>query len=128
LGVYGHYKWLYNAWTKAKAAGGPVIKGQKKPPIPVSPQYDGNVDSDSWQAWETTGANLQQLEFMMGLPITQAASAMPPPAKVVPKQVTPAKSRKKSTAVYRPQKRTATKKKASGKKAASRKSRPRRAK
>jgi hypothetical protein len=74
LGVYGHYKWLYNAWAKANAVAGPTKKGQKKPPIPVSPKYDGNVDSDEWQTWETTGANLQQLEFMMGLPITQTSS------------------------------------------------------
>jgi len=74
LGVYGHYKWLYNAWARANAAAGPAKKGQKKPPIPVSPKYDGNVDSDEWQTWETTGPNLQQQEFMMGLPITQTTS------------------------------------------------------
>lgn len=74
LGVYGHYKWLYNAWAKAKAAAPPTAKGAKAPPVPVAPSYDGNVDSDEWQTWESTGANLQQLQFMMGIPITPIAA------------------------------------------------------
>jgi phosphatidylserine/phosphatidylglycerophosphate/cardiolipin synthase-like enzyme len=77
LGVYGHYKRLYNAWATAAAAAAPTPKGQKKPPVPVAPKYDGNVDSDEWQTWETTGANLQQLQFMMGLPIAQTSDAAP---------------------------------------------------
>jgi phosphatidylserine/phosphatidylglycerophosphate/cardiolipin synthase-like enzyme len=84
LGVYGHYKWLYNAWAKAAAASPKTPKGQKKPPVPVAPQYDGNVDSDEWQTWETTGANLQQLEFMMGLPISQIPASIPAKKRAVP--------------------------------------------
>jgi phosphatidylserine/phosphatidylglycerophosphate/cardiolipin synthase-like enzyme len=61
MGVYGHYKWLYNAWKKASAAAPPAPKGAKAPPVPVNPTYDGNVDSDAWQMWETTGENLSQL-------------------------------------------------------------------
>jgi hypothetical protein len=75
LGVYGHYKWLYNAWKKAKDAAGPVKKGQKAPPVPVDPSYDGNVDSDGWQDWETAGENLQLTQFLMGEPITAIAQA-----------------------------------------------------
>jgi phosphatidylserine/phosphatidylglycerophosphate/cardiolipin synthase-like enzyme len=110
LGVYGHYKWLYDAWAKAKAAAGPVKKGQKKPPIPVSPQYDGNVDSDAWQTWETTGANLQQLEFMMGIPITPAASTATPAAAKQGKPTPARKFRKKPATKKAHRKKVATKK------------------
>lgn len=78
LGVYGHYKWLYNAWLKASAAAPAPKKGTKTAPVPVAPTYDGNVDSDQWQTWESTGANLQQLQFMMGIPLT--ARSVPPPS------------------------------------------------
>jgi phosphatidylserine/phosphatidylglycerophosphate/cardiolipin synthase-like enzyme len=114
LGVYGHYKWLYNAWAKANAAAGPAKKGPKKPPVPVSPQYDGNVDSDAWQVWETTGANLQQQEFMMGVPITQISSAAPStPANA--KHVTARKSATKSPFAPKAKKKSATKKAATKK-------------
>ena len=81
LGVYGHYKWLYNAWKQggsaapAKAASAAPAKAAKAVPAPVAPTYDGNADSDQWQTWESTGANLQQLQFMMGLPITTTSGA-----------------------------------------------------
>jgi len=77
LGVYGHYKWLYNAWKKAKDAAPPVPKGSKAPPIPVEPSYDGNVDSDQWQDWEMAGENLQFMQFLMGDRITPVSSAKP---------------------------------------------------
>ena len=80
LGVYGHYKWLYNAWKKAKGATKPVAKGKKVPPIQVSPSYDGNHDNDAWQDYQLAGENLQQTQFLMGEPIT---SVTPAKAKAV---------------------------------------------
>jgi hypothetical protein len=58
LGVYGHYKWLYN--QSLKNVSGP------KTGVRSSPQYDGNFDSDGWQAWYTRGANLREIEFWLG--------------------------------------------------------------
>lgn len=78
LGVYGHYKWLYNAWAKAKAAAPAPAAGAKPAPVPVSPTFDGNVDSDQWQTWETTGANLAQLQFLLGKPVSTAATSAAP--------------------------------------------------
>jgi hypothetical protein len=75
LGVYGHYRWLYNAWKKASVGVPPKVKGQKSKPAPVIPSYDGNVDSDQWQLWESTGANLAQLQFLLGRSI--AAQSVP---------------------------------------------------
>jgi phosphatidylserine/phosphatidylglycerophosphate/cardiolipin synthase-like enzyme len=99
LGVYGHYKWLYNAWAKANATAPPAATGKKAPPVPVAPTYDGNVDSDQWQTWESTGANLQQLQFMMGIPITPIAAppASPTPPHVVPSAKKTAKKAAKTT-------------------------------
>jgi hypothetical protein len=66
MGVYGHYKWLYNAWKKASDAQPPVKKGQKKPPVLVEPHYDGNEDDDKWQAFYTLGVNKQEIDFWLG--------------------------------------------------------------
>jgi hypothetical protein len=66
MGVYGHYKWLYNAWKKASDAQPPVKKGQKKSPVPVEPHYDGNEDDDKWQAFYTSGVNKQEIDFWLG--------------------------------------------------------------
>jgi phosphatidylserine/phosphatidylglycerophosphate/cardiolipin synthase-like enzyme len=57
LGVFSHYKWLYN--LSIKNAKGPKT-GSK-----LSPQYDGNFDDDKWQQWYTSGANLQEIEFWL---------------------------------------------------------------
>lgn len=57
LGVYGHYKWLYNeslrTATKAKKAAA------------KSPQYDGNYDDDKWQSWYTKGDRLKEIDFWL---------------------------------------------------------------
>jgi len=58
LGVYGHFKWLYNQSLKDK-------KGPKAG-VRSSPQYDGNFDNDTWQEWYTKGANLREIEFWLG--------------------------------------------------------------
>src|SRR2546425_8022599 len=58
LGVYGHYKWLYN--QSLKHTTGPRAGARS------SPQYDGNFDDDKWQAWYTRGANLREIEFWLG--------------------------------------------------------------
>jgi phosphatidylserine/phosphatidylglycerophosphate/cardiolipin synthase-like enzyme len=140
LGVYGHYKWLYNAWKKAKDAAGPTPKGKKAPPVPVNPSYDGNVDSDQWQTWERAEENLQQAQFLMGLPITavpaQSSSntasgkaTTKVAAKKAPKRNPPAKnkstkkSRKSSASSIRGKKskKTPTKSRQTKKKRSSRK-------
>jgi phosphatidylserine/phosphatidylglycerophosphate/cardiolipin synthase-like enzyme len=57
LGVYGHYKWLYNLYLQKQKDD----KAAKK----ASPQYDGNMDDDTWQGWYTGGANLREIEFWL---------------------------------------------------------------
>lgn len=107
LGVYGHYKWLYNAWAKAKAAAPPTAEGSKAPPVPVAPTYDGNVDSDQWQTWESTGANLQQLQFMMGVPISPVATT-PARAKKAAKKATKTATKRASKSAAKMAKKTVT--------------------
>jgi phosphatidylserine/phosphatidylglycerophosphate/cardiolipin synthase-like enzyme len=58
LGVYGHYKWLYNQSLKAEGASA----ADKK----LSPQYDGNFDDDKWQQWYTKGVNAREIDFWFG--------------------------------------------------------------
>jgi phosphatidylserine/phosphatidylglycerophosphate/cardiolipin synthase-like enzyme len=57
LGVYGHFKWLYN--LSLKNTNGP------KTGVQSSPQYDGNFDDDKWQAWYSKGVNLREIEFWL---------------------------------------------------------------
>lgn len=57
LGVYGHFKWLYNQWLQRQKGAASAKK--------ASPQYDGNLDNDSWQDWYTAGANLREIEFWL---------------------------------------------------------------
>ena len=57
LGVFSHYKWLYN--LSIKNAKGPKT-GSKS-----SPQYDGNFDDDKWQDRYTGGVNLREIEFWL---------------------------------------------------------------
>ncbi len=57
LGVYGHYKWLYNQSLKSTT-------GQKAAKA-SSPQYDGNFDDDKWQSWYTEGVHLQEINFWL---------------------------------------------------------------
>ena len=57
LGVYGHYKWLYNEALKKPAATRKAIK--------ATPQYDGNFDDDQWQQWYTAGANRREMDFWL---------------------------------------------------------------
>jgi phosphatidylserine/phosphatidylglycerophosphate/cardiolipin synthase-like enzyme len=57
LGVFSHYKWLYN--LSIKNAKGPKI-GSKS-----SPQYDGNFDDETWQDRYTGGVNLREIEFWL---------------------------------------------------------------
>jgi phosphatidylserine/phosphatidylglycerophosphate/cardiolipin synthase-like enzyme len=59
LSVYGHYKWLYN--QSLENAKGP------KTGVRSSPQYDGNFDDDKWQSWYTSGVNLREIEFWLGM-------------------------------------------------------------
>jgi len=75
LGVYGHYKWLYNAWKKAQDAAPPVPKGSKASPVPVKPTYDGNPDNDAWQDYGLAGENLQLTQFLMGQAVTKVTPA-----------------------------------------------------
>jgi len=57
LGVFSHYKWLYNLSIKnAKGA---------KTGARSSPQFDGNFDDDQWQQWYTSGVNLREIEFWL---------------------------------------------------------------
>jgi phosphatidylserine/phosphatidylglycerophosphate/cardiolipin synthase-like enzyme len=57
LGVFSHYKWLYNLSIRnAKGA---------KTGSRSSPQYDGNFDDDQWQNWYTSGVNLREIEFWL---------------------------------------------------------------
>jgi phosphatidylserine/phosphatidylglycerophosphate/cardiolipin synthase-like enzyme len=62
MSVQGHYKWLYNAYLKARAR---TPAGVKKA-IKISPQYDGNEDDDKWQAHFRVGPNLAELDFWLG--------------------------------------------------------------
>jgi phosphatidylserine/phosphatidylglycerophosphate/cardiolipin synthase-like enzyme len=65
MNVYGHYKWLYNAYIKSK--GGTASSDSKvKKAATASPQYDGNLDSDQWQQWYTSGPNRLEIEFWLG--------------------------------------------------------------
>jgi phosphatidylserine/phosphatidylglycerophosphate/cardiolipin synthase-like enzyme len=57
LGVFSHYKWLYNLSIKN-------AKG-KKTGSKSSPQYDGSLDNDTWQEWYTGGVNLREIEFWL---------------------------------------------------------------
>jgi len=59
LGVYGHYKWLYN--ESIRTATGPKV-GAKS-----SPQYDGNADDDVWQQrYMRPGRDLREIDFWLG--------------------------------------------------------------
>jgi phosphatidylserine/phosphatidylglycerophosphate/cardiolipin synthase-like enzyme len=71
LGVYGHYKWLYNAYLKGKM--GTSDTGKKRA-ASVSPQYDGNLDNDTWQQWYVTGNNLQEILFWLGQAVPASAA------------------------------------------------------
>jgi len=79
MGVYGHYKWLYNAYLRAKAKTDP---NAKKKAVAISPQYDGNQDGDQWQQWYQGGANLQEILFWVGQtpPLLKVPGAAPSPA------------------------------------------------
>jgi phosphatidylserine/phosphatidylglycerophosphate/cardiolipin synthase-like enzyme len=57
LGVYSHYKWLYN--QSLRSTKGPKIGKQS------SPQYNGNFDNDKWQARYTQGADLREINFWL---------------------------------------------------------------
>jgi len=57
LGVFGHYKWLYNLSIKN-------AKGSKTGSR-SSPQYDGNFDNDAWQQWYTSGTNKREIDFWL---------------------------------------------------------------
>jgi phosphatidylserine/phosphatidylglycerophosphate/cardiolipin synthase-like enzyme len=78
MGVYGHYKWLYNAYLKGKAGASDT---KKKQAASVSPQYDGNLDNDTWQQWYTSGTDLREILFWMGK--TAPASAVGGNGRVV---------------------------------------------
>jgi len=58
LGVFSHYKWLYNLAIKN-------AKGTKEG-AQSSPQFDGNFDNDTWQTWYQDGMNLREIEFWLG--------------------------------------------------------------
>ena len=58
LGVYGHYKWLYN--LSLRTTTGP------KTGVKSAPQYDGNFDDDKWQDWYQTGENRREIDFWLG--------------------------------------------------------------
>jgi phosphatidylserine/phosphatidylglycerophosphate/cardiolipin synthase-like enzyme len=57
LGVFSHYKWLYN--LSIKNAKGPKTGSRS------SPQFDGNFDNEEWQNWYTSGANLREINFWL---------------------------------------------------------------
>ena len=57
MGVFSHYKWLYN--LAIRNAKGPKTGSQ------LSPQYDGNFDDDKWQSWYTSGVNLREIDFWL---------------------------------------------------------------
>lgn len=57
LGVYSHYKWLYN--QAIKNAKGPKTGARS------SPQFDGNFDNDTWQTWYQSGVNLREVNFWL---------------------------------------------------------------
>jgi phosphatidylserine/phosphatidylglycerophosphate/cardiolipin synthase-like enzyme len=87
LGVYGHYKWLFNPWTKAKGASPTPGKTAKPaPPAADRPTYDGNKDSDKWQDWQMAGENLQLTQFLMGSRVTKITPAK---ARVISKTLRP---------------------------------------
>jgi phosphatidylserine/phosphatidylglycerophosphate/cardiolipin synthase-like enzyme len=58
LGVYGHYKWLYNLSLEKTTDSKKATK--------TSPQYDGNFDDDKWQEWYTKGVHLREIKFWLG--------------------------------------------------------------
>jgi phosphatidylserine/phosphatidylglycerophosphate/cardiolipin synthase-like enzyme len=58
MNIYGHYKWMFNEWLRAKGATASQAK--------ASPQYDGNQDNDIWQQWYLNGPNRREMEFWLG--------------------------------------------------------------
>jgi hypothetical protein len=68
MGVYSHYKWLYNEAIRNKS--GTQAATAKK----ASPQFDGNFDNDQWQNWFQNGAHLREIQFWLG---TTPAKAVP---------------------------------------------------
>jgi phosphatidylserine/phosphatidylglycerophosphate/cardiolipin synthase-like enzyme len=75
MNVYGHYKWLYNAYIKSKGGSTSSDTNVKKAAA-ASPQYDGNLDSDQWQQWYTSGANRFEIDFWLGkAPLVTGPSA-----------------------------------------------------
>ena len=58
LGVFSHYKWLYNLSIQNS-------KGAKTG-AQSSPQYDGNFDDDTWQSRYRGGVNLREINFWLG--------------------------------------------------------------
>jgi len=110
MNVYGHYKWLYNAYMKAK--GGDQSSDIKvKKAVKVSPQYDGNMDGDQWQQWYTSGPNRLEIDFWLGAAPTQTGGSGGAQAKT--KNTTGAKKVAKSSATRKTGSRAGIKSKSS---------------
>lgn len=92
LGVYAHYKWLYNLHLRTQT--GPQAATTKA----LVPHFDGLLDDDTWQQWYRQGPNLRELQFWLNLPPTPASAAPPvtPPiaAQPAPPPSPPAKAKK----------------------------------
>jgi hypothetical protein len=67
MNVYGHYKWLFNAYLRSQAA---MEKAKES-----SPQYDGNQDNDIWQQSYLSGSNRREIDFWLGGASKRAAKS-----------------------------------------------------
>ncbi len=59
MGVYGHYKWLYNQGLKTTRSAKTAAR--------TAPQYDGLFDDDQWQNWylKPGPANKCEIDFWL---------------------------------------------------------------
>jgi len=58
MGVYGHYKWLYNQSLKNQLGQAKAAK--------TAPQYDGNADDDQWQkGYLSPGPSQREIAFWL---------------------------------------------------------------
>ena len=57
MGIYGHYKWLYNQSLKNDKG---VSDAKAKA---IAPTYDGNHDDDTWQDYQLSPGQMREIDF-----------------------------------------------------------------
>jgi len=70
MNVYGHYKWMFNEFLASGKAAGKGKQMSAKAAAKAkktSPQFDGNLDNDTWQQrFLKEGPDLREMNFWLG--------------------------------------------------------------